>query len=241
MQSIVIRKTPNRCQRSTHFIRRRSFLFLGFVLFATLSIPALLSAQTLYIQPTAEIPLRRGQGSQYAIIAVVKDGSSVQLLEESDDWARVLLDNGKDGWLLRRYLSTQRPPNQQVDILSRENVLLTEKNVLLEKQLQELSDLNGRTEQELSACLAARTDIRDELESLQNDTVDVQRTKKSLAEASVEIAQLHNQLTDLQIENTVLKKNESIKWFLVGTGVLLSGWLLGRFTKSNKKRRSSLL
>jgi SH3 domain protein len=39
----------------------------------------------------------------------------------------------------------------------------------------------------------------------------------------------------------VLEKNESIKWFLVGSGVLLIGWLIGRLTANGRKKKSTLL
>jgi len=65
--------------------------------------------------------------------------------------------------------------------------------------------------------------------------------KTSLGEAQQQIEELQAKLATAQIENTVLKKNESIKWFLVGSSVLVLGWLIGRLTSSTRKKRPSLL
>ncbi|WP_028582229.1 TIGR04211 family SH3 domain-containing protein [Desulfogranum japonicum] len=214
---------------------------LGFAFCLILTPPQQLHAQTLYIKPATEIPVRRGQGTDYKIIAVVEDGKAVELIEYSGDWAKVHLGNNKEGWLLKRYLSNQPPLDKQVQNLTIEKETLTEKTAVLEKQFTELTEVHGQTEHNLSECIAERTDIRDQFEELKSDTADVQLTKHSLAEARSEISELQEELSRLQIENSVLKKNETIIWFMAGAGVLLIGWLLGRFTKSTKKRRSSLL
>ncbi len=227
---------------TTRFLCRTGQSLLFWLTFLTAFGPPLqLSAQTLYIKPTAEIPVRRGQGTDYRIVAVVEDGKPVELIEYSGDWARIRLSNNREGWLLKRYLSAKPPLDQQVEGLAAEKETLIEKATILEQQLAELTEVHGQTEHNLSACIAERTDIRDQYEGLKNDTADVQLTKRSLAEARSEISEMQEQLSKLQIENSVLKKNETIVWFLAGAGVLLFGWLLGRFTKSSKKRRSSLL
>ncbi len=70
-------------------------------LFASILLSALLAPQVLlgawYVKPSAEVPVRRGQGNDYKIIAVVNSGTEVRILEEKEDWARVRLASGKEG------------------------------------------------------------------------------------------------------------------------------------------------
>ena len=56
-----------------------------------------------------------------------------------------------------------------------------------------------------------------------------------------QIEDLRLKLADAQIECTVLKKNQSIKWFFTGGIVLLLGWLIGRLTGNSRKKKPSLL
>ncbi|WP_084456555.1 TIGR04211 family SH3 domain-containing protein [Desulfogranum mediterraneum] len=211
------------------------------LLTASLLLATTATAQTLYVQPSAEIPMRRGQGTDYKIIAIVSDGTAVTLLKEKAGWAQVRLKNDKQGWILKRYLSPSPPLSQQLGRLTSENQELTTTLAELRQQLEELSTTQGSTAQELSACIAERTDIQERYQTLERDTMDVVQTKEALSQARLKIEKLKQDYSGVKIANSVLKKNESIKWFLAGTGVLLLGWLLGRFSKGSRNKKSSLL
>lgn len=202
---------------------------------------SLATAATFYVKPSSEIPIRRGQGTQYKIIAVVTNGSAVQLVEEQQDWALVRLDSGKQGWILKRYLSDTPPLDKQVELLKEEKQELEKNKGLAETNLDELVSVNAKVESDLSTCLINLRDTEDSYKSLQEDTVDVVLTKKKLETAQHTIEQLNQELSTLQIENAVLKKNETVKWFLAGSGVLLIGWIIGKFTGRSRKKKPSLL
>ncbi|HHB77510.1 MAG TPA: TIGR04211 family SH3 domain-containing protein [Desulfobulbus sp.] len=195
-----------------------------------------------YVKPSAEVPLRRGQGKGYKIIAVVSNGTPVKLISENNEWARIRLASGKEGWLLKRYLSPNKPLKDQVTSLQQKNSQLEEKLGETKSRLNELAAAHHKTEQELTDCFAARDKAKNDFQKLQQDTQDVVSTKKELALARKQLEVLKKRLADLQLENTGLKKSSSLIWFLVGAGVLLVGWLIGLITgKRTKKRRSSLL
>ena len=209
-------------------------------------------AETLFVAPSSEITMRRGKGTDFKIIAVIKDGTPVELLEESDDWAQVQLEGGRQGWVLRRYLSDEPPLGQQVELLQREKEVLSETSQGLKLRLDQLTtekeEIENRlreekeqVENEFSACLAERTTINDKYLLLQEDTADVIQTKTNLEEARSKVAGLEEQLTRLQEENERLSRTETLKWFLAGGGVLFVGWLIGLISRKSKKKRSSLL
>jgi len=195
-----------------------------------------------YVKPSAEVPVRRGQGTEYKIVAVIADGTMVTVLEEKEGWARVQLKSGKEGWILKRYLSSDKPLQEQVATLTRTKTHLEEKLAETDGRLTELLQVHHQTEQELTACMAQRDTIKADYQRLQQDTADVVLTKKKLVETQQQLSELSNRMTDLQLENTGLKKSSALIWFLVGAGVLLTGWCIGLLTgKRTKKRRSSLL
>jgi SH3 domain protein len=208
---------------------------------ALILLSTMLHAQTLFVKPSAEIPVRRGQGTDYKIVAIVQAGTALTLLKEENGWALVQLQNGKQGWILKRYLNETPPPRKQVTLLLQEKEQLTTRVTELQNQLDVVTEAQGNTAQELSACIAEKIDISDKYQALENDTKDIIETKKSLAAAQKEIEQLKNENTDLMMSNSVLKKNESVKWFLAGSLVLLTGWIIGRFFQRSQKKRSSLL
>ena len=221
---------------------RSGNLFRPMVLAAGMLLAAVqLSAQTLYIQPASEVPLRRGQGTEYKITAIISDGTPVNLLEEQEGWSRVKLEDGKEGWILTRYLSATPPLTTRIELLEQEKQTLVAEVEALKQQLGEVTDAHDMAAADLSSCIGERTDLRDRYQTLERDTADVVQTKKDLERALEEIEVLKSSYDELKIANSVLKKNESIKWFLAGTGVLLAGWILGRFSQRAKKRKPSLL
>lgn len=214
-------------------------------IYAALGLSLLLAAtaraSTMYVQPSSEIPVRRGQGTEFKIVSIVKDGTAVQYIGEKNGWAEVKLGNGKQGWILKRYLSPTPPLSQQVEQLTEEKETLAAEVATLQGQLDELTGAQSQTAVELSSCIAERTDIRDKYQTLERETIDVVQTKEALINARAEIERLKRENNDIHVANTVLKKNESIKWFMAGSGVLLAGWLLGRISRKARRKKPSLL
>ena len=199
------------------------------------------AAETWFVKPSAEVPLRRGQGKDYKIVAVLQDGTPVELLETEDPWAMVRLESGKEGWILKRYLSSEPPLRRQLITLRKEKEALADRCGKAGQQLEELTRANAQTEKELTACLAARDKTQAAYQALRQDSADVLQTKRRLADALRQLKELKTRLSGLETENSVLKKNSRLKWFLAGGGVLLVGWLIGLVAGRSRRRRSSLL
>lgn len=199
------------------------------------------AAQILYVKPSSEITLRRGQGTDFKIIAVVRDGTAVEILSEENDWAQVRLPDGKEGWVLRRYLSETPPLGQQLEQLEQEKAALTSTSEALQQRLDETTAEKDRIDREYQLCLAEHSDISDKYLTLQSDTADVIQTKENLTQAEARLVDLQAQLTAVQQKNAGLAKSQTLKWFLAGGGVLFLGWIIGLFSGRSRKKRSSLL
>ncbi len=209
-------------------------------------------AENLYVKPSSEITMRRGMGTDFKIIAVLKDGTPVELISESDDWAQVRLGSGKEGWVLRRFLSATPPLGEQVEQLQREKQVLTETTQSLKTRVDQLTaerdEIENRlgeekaaVERDLNQCLVERTTINEDFVNLQEDTADVIQTKKDLQSARARVEELEGQVGTLSRENQRLGKTETLKWFLAGGGVFFLGWLIGMISRKSRKKRSSLL
>ena len=223
-------------------------LIVLFSLFAAVTV----WAENLYVKPSSEITMRRGMGTDFKIIAVLKDGTSVELLTEVDDWAQVRLESGREGWVLRRFLSETPPLGQQVEQLQREKEVLTDTTQSLKTRVDQLtvekdeienrlSDEKAALERELNQCIVERTTINEDFLKLQEDTADVIQTQNDLKSARTRVEELESQVGTLQKENQRLGKTETLKWFLAGGGVFFLGWLIGMISRKSRKKRSSLL
>ena len=195
-----------------------------------------------HVKPTSEVPLRRGQGTEYKIDAVISDGTQVSLLEVDGDWALVQLGSGKEGWILKRYLSDEKPLRDQVMELEQNKADLEVQLIQVDNHLTELMQVNNQTEQDLTICADERDTVNADYQRLQKDTANVVQTKEKLATTEIELSELSSRFAALEMENKGLKNNTSLIWFLAGSGVLLLGLLIGVIAgKRSKKRYSSLL
>ena len=209
------------------------FLFCT-VLCLTLIITNAARARTLFVAPSSEVPLRVAPDSKRRIVAILSDGAQVDLLTVEGDWAQVRTARGKEGWILKRYLSSSPPLKDQVNALTAENKQL-------KKKLKELMASERSSSSERDSCISQRDEITRKYENLKIEAADAINTKKLLQKTTRELNQAKQEVALLksQLEDTV--NNERLKWFLAGGGVLLTGWILGVLFRKRGRRRSSLL
>jgi len=218
---------------------------------ATVQTPPLL-AQTQYVIPSSEIPVRRGQGPNYKIVALVSDGAKVELLERGDSYSLIRLENEKEGWILTRFLSDDPPLTERVAQLTSENEAL---KLQQEQSAQQLIDQEQQSAEKLDALSLTLTETRQTLETtdegkaaitasydkLKRDTANVVEIKKQLKSTIDENKTIKQKLTSLTRENEELESDERVNWFLAGGGVLLLGIIIGKITSRSRKRKPSLL
>ena len=214
---------------------------LGLILSTTVVMMSAASGELRFVRPSIKVPVRRGQGTEYKILRLVKSGDQVELLEENDAWARVRLKNGTEGWMPGRFLAREAPPFKRVEILRAENKNLTQHNNELDRKFTELRDLQDRTGRELSTCIAQRDTIQTEYQTLKTDTADVVALQDEMAATQKEIQRVRTAFADVEQQNKDLKRKTTISWFLAGGGMILIGWIIGLITCRSKKRRPSLL
>lgn len=181
-------------------------------------------AQTVYVNPITKITLRTGPGTGNKIVAMLASGTRLTVKEKGSDWTQVEMGNGKTGWVLSRFLTTQVPVTLLVDRYKSENQRLA----------SALEQSRTRT-RELSQANAELSEIEKKYRKLRKEAAEVLKLKKDY---QVLMARSQAQ----QEEIRVLEDNagsEKVLWFLSGAGVFIVGLILGLSTR--KKRRYSLL
>ena len=224
-------------------INKNIAVLLTFALLAVLTVTGSVCAagETRFVQPSVEVPLRRGQSTEYKIIKLIKDGDRVELLETGKSWAKIRVESGAEGWIPKRFLSKQAPPVKQVQILQAENGKLKKENSQLQEQLQELSGVQSTTGNELSACIAERDTLKTRYQTLTTETADVMAIRNEAEKTRQEMEQMQAAMQEVQQQNNDLRRKSALSWFLAGGGVLMVGWIIGLITCRSRKRRPSLL
>jgi SH3 domain protein len=137
---------------------------------------------SLYVSDTTlEANLRSGIDTDQRIIAMLRPGTQVTLLREERGWAEVTLQDGRRGWILKRYLSDRPPWMVTAQQLESENQKLRDQLQGLGGSQQELTQENERLRKEAEE---ARKRM-EEMERAYRDTMLSGRLRWFLSGAAV--------------------------------------------------------
>lgn len=197
-------------------------------------------ANTLYVTEEFEITMRTGPGVDRKIIALIRSGQRVEEISKSEEWTEIRLPSDKTGWVLTRYLSPKEPCALIKENLQTEfNQLQTEK-VELESKNSDLEAENQRLEAQLASTQASLERVTGDYDSLKTESTDFLKLKSQFKKVNTELEETKTKADKYEDETSRLLRNQNIKWFLAGAGVLLIGFIIG-FSSRRQKRRSSLL
>ena len=80
-------------------------------LFTFLFIHTIAAAETMYVSDQLLITLRRGKSTEHKILNTLKTGTPLEILdrEEKDNYVKVRLQSGEEGYVLSQYLTNDTP------------------------------------------------------------------------------------------------------------------------------------
>ncbi len=215
---------------------RHAFL-LGVIL---LMLPMTLLAETRYVSEVREITLRTGPGGEYKIISMVKSGSPMTVLDQSDDWTQVQLADGKEGWVLTQFLQTKVPDAIVLEKLQKTYTSLSAESDKLKSENKELNEKVTALTANLDSCQSEHNKLNTDYETLKTESTDF-LTLQANYKATVKELKAEKEKTEkLEKELSDLVYDKRLWWIIAGACILLTGMILG-FILKPQRRRSSLL
>jgi SH3 domain protein len=198
------------------------------------------SAGNVYISDvTLDTILREGPGIENRIIASVQVGSQVTLVREEKEWAEVTLQNGRAGWVLKKYLSKEPPGRLAAEKLAAENKALRDEVNQLKHGKQESSEELSRLKGEFEGGKRELASVRQEYEALKKGATEYLSLKSAFDRVAGEATQVKGKLDGLQRDYDTLQSSTTIQSLLSGAGVLIFGWLSGFVMHRLRRRRTS--
>jgi len=190
----------------------------------------------MYVGNIDKVTLRTGPGIDYKIIQMLESGQEVEVLEPGKDWSHVLAIDGKEGWLLSRYISLKIPSDLQLADLTQKYEKLFQHATNLEEENTRFREENRKVTAELADVNEALSQVRDHYSNLKKEAADFLDLKAKYNKVSLELSTQTDKARELN--ETLLQRNIHIG--LLGAGILLFGFIIGYSTK-RQRRRSSLL
>jgi SH3 domain protein len=203
---------------------RKIYQYPVIILLSILFFTCPLLAKDIYVTGITNITMRTGPGVEHKIVAMLKSGTKLTIMEYQSDWTQVMAKNEKSGWVLSRFLTEQIPGALLVD-------KLREKNSNLILKLSGVEQENGKLINEN----VILTQVQKRYNKLKLESADFLKLDTEYKKISEQFEVQKNRIKEL--ENNL--DNEEKLWFLSGGGVFIVGLFFG--FSMRKKKKSSLL
>ena len=211
-------------------------VFMGFflIIFSNAAL-----ADTMYVSDVLKLTVRDGKGTGEKIIAVVQSGQTVEVLQPEDEWALVRLDDGKEGWVLNRYLTGKITNNIKLKLLKKKHKALVAQSTTLLEEKVKLKDENKKFKTELDKVQKEAEELKMSYEALKAESADYINLKSKYTKTASQLSEYTEKSELLEKELTKLEFRQTVRWLLTGAGVLLLGFLIG-FSARRQHRRTTL-
>jgi len=197
-------------------------------------------AETKYVTDVLKLTLRSGPTTEYKILSVVESGQQVEILESGADWTMVRIANGKEGYVLTRYLISEPTHNVRLEQLQSKHKALTQQAATLLEENTRLRKENKQFKSGFDGNEKALKQLRSEYDQLKTGSGEYLELRKKYKTLSGQLTAQTKRADELDEELKGIEVNQYIKWFLAGSGVLLVGFVVG-FSARRQRRRPSLL
>jgi SH3 domain protein len=201
---------------------------------------AVLAETKYYINDSMKVTMRTGPATDRKIIALLSVGQEVEILKAEDEWTLIRLQNGKEGWVISRFITDQTPDSIQLEALKANHSILQTKVASLMEENTALKAENKKLSIDLNTSEKKEKDLSKDYETLKKESKQFLELQAKYKESTSKLAAQTQKADKYEDELTKLLWNKNIKWFLSGAGVLILGFIIG-FSTKRQRRHSSLL
>jgi SH3 domain protein len=201
---------------------------------------AVLAETKYYINDSMKVTMRTGPATDRKIIALLSVGQEVEILKAEDEWTLIRLQNGKEGWVISRFITDQTPDRIQLEALKSNHSILQTKVASLMEENTALKAENKKLSIDLNTSEKKEKDLSKDYETLKKESKQFLDLQAKYKESTSKLAAQTQKAEKYEDELTKLLWNKNIKWFLSGAGVLILGFIIG-FSTKRQRRHSSLL
>ncbi len=215
----------------------KCFGVLGLLLILCLFATAI-HAKTMYVSDNLKITLRSGPSTQNKILAVLESGQLVEVVNLGDEWTQIRQANGKEGWVLSRYLTPNATHNLRLERLQGKHKNLMAQATALIEENNKLKAESRKLRSEFEANQKKMQQTSTEYETLKSESAEFLTLKTNYERAASQLVEQTAKAKKLEEQVSKMEMNYAIKWFLAGSAVLIVGFLIGFSTKRQRRRPS---
>ena len=192
---------------------------------------ATLHAKTRYVSDDFSVTVRTDPSSNARGIQQIRTGEKLTILERGKrGWSHVRLSDGREGWVVRRYLSDKPPAKIRMAEIEDNAAKFDSRLDALRKQVR---SLKGQ--------LVDQGKMQDELNHIRSVSREALALKEERDHLSSRVEKLEVQRDNALEERRSLERNKDTLFFSAGAGVLVLGMIVGGIlSRRNRSSRSGL-
>jgi SH3 domain protein len=209
-------------------------------------------ADMRYVSDVLVVSVRDGQTNDSNILGYLKSADSVEVLEEDGQYLKIRTPDGLEGWVQKKYIVTDMPKAMiieelKTDITALKSQIASNDSVQVPAEdkskieLASYEDKIAELQQQVANSKEIASTAQSQLEQLnQKYKLLAQGAEKaSLLTEEIEKLKTMNRQLKTQLESRAPEKQTSslpqnMKWFLLGGGVLLLGFVIGASMRRKK-------
>jgi len=201
-------------------------LLLILLWFVALSLQA---AETRYVTDIFEVTMRSGTSTSNSIVRLLRSGEAVTLLEvdEATQYSLVQTADGKQGYVLNRFLTDSPAARQRLEKLTAGHQQLQAR---FDEQTAEIDELKQVLQQEQADNEALKTALRaseKELSGIREAAANTLNILEQNKRMQIMVDQLREEKAVLSDTNAELSDSTQIDWFVRGAAVSLIAFFIG--------------
>ena len=196
---------------------------------AALLTPLPAQAETRYITDQIESTLRAGESTRFKILKMLPSGTRVEVLDinQTTKYARVRTADGAVGFVPEAQLQNEPAARNRLAELETRLAELQQEPDALAARLAKVQNEHSDLQSGYQTLEREKQLLEQQLATIRHASANVMDITNDRERLRLQVANLTRARADLEQENRDIKNQTNQRWFLIGTGVLIGGILLG--------------
>ncbi len=192
-----------------------------------------MAKSTLYVGDEVKIPMRTDDSiAKSNIITHLKINTPVTLIKKQENGWTNVEHNGKQGWMISRYLTDKKPVNHEAKELRRQLGVIKNKHAKFDNTKESL-------EQTIKAQADKILDLNQQIMKLNTQNLETGKLQKRLSILDAKNDELTNQLDQLRSKNSSMHSSDFTT--IMSAITLLLGFLLAvTMNKINNRQNNKI-
>ena len=193
-------------------------------------------ATKLWVSDKLEAPMRSCADEKCRVVKVVRPGMEMtQVGVTSNGWSKIKVGE-QEGYLLKRYLQDHPGASQQLEGAQRQSLEAIQGQQSLKSELDNLKKRAETAEAESANLRKENYEIKQNLDYVKGISGQTLAVNEDNRRLKAELESLRQRAAILEQEAEDVEGKNQRAWVMVGAGVVLVGWILGRFARTPRRR-----